>query len=433
MTSTKRPVGRPGRFSKFEQFEASLPPKMTKRPVYCDGIGIFRGASGETVWVKIRLPRGGTYNGRTIAAGGAVEHKLGKRSSWDWQQLITERDRLQGRADRGEALEAVDVETFSKYAADWLERKKPTMKGYGVTKGHIQSALGSTFGKKALNVITVSDINRWIGKQCAKVKPATVQRQLATFNAVMNDAVRSGIIDRNPADRADRIKGIEARQRFVTDEEWKELLKAIAKIEQEQEDKKEQTPQQIRGWLRHYVVWAYNSGMRRAEIHSLTWRDVRQIDADHIVMEVKNTKTNTSRFVTCTDEMRAILPALRALERVEGDNRLFPLSMTTLKRSLTRLWKASGLDDVRLHDLRRSHATILMRRNVDPRTIAGRLGHSGTAMLARHYAVDLGDMEAARIFATHATGKAKSSQQIASANDDDDIGVEGSVDVAGFD
>jgi len=46
-----------------------------------------------------------------------------------------------------------------------------------------------------------------------------------------------------------------------------------------------------------------------------------------------------------------------------------------------------------------THATILIQRNVDPRTVAGRLGHSGTAMLTKHYAVDLGDIEAAKTFA----------------------------------
>src|SRR5690606_7298839 len=130
---------------------------------------------------------------------------------------------------------------------------------------------------KALNAITVADVNRWIGKQSAKVKPGTVQRQLATFNAIMNDAVRSGIIERNPSDRADRIKGIEPRQRFVTEDEWQGILKAADKIEREQEADKERKPQQIRGWLRHYVVWAYESGMRRAEIHGLTWDRVRNV------------------------------------------------------------------------------------------------------------------------------------------------------------
>jgi integrase len=266
----------------------------------------------------------------------------------------------------------------------------------------------------------VADVNHWIGKQSAKVKPGTVQRQLATFNAIMNDAVRSGIIDRNPSERADRIKGIEPRQRFVTDEEWQIILKAADKIELEQEGNKESRPQQIRGWLRHYVVWAYESGMRRAEIHNLTRDQVRKV-GDETVIEVVSTKTGKPRFVTCTAEMVSILAALRKLYRAKGDDRLFPVSMTTLKRSLTALWKATGLQDVRLHDLRRTHATILIQHNIDPRTVAGRLGHSGTAMLAKHYAVDLGDMEAAKTFSTH-RAKSENRQKVEGATK---VGTEG--------
>lgn len=407
MTGIKRPIGRPRRFAKFEEFEASLPAKMTKRPAYCDGIGIFNGAGGGTLWVKIRLPRGGTFNGRSIAQGGSVELKLGKRASWDWQQLIEERDRLQGLADRGEPLEADDVQSFSVYALEWLDRKKPTLRGYGVTKGHIVSALNPSFGRTALNTITVAELNRWISRQSKTLKPATVKRQLATFNAIMNDAIRSGIIERNPSDRADRIKGAdEARQRTVTGDEWQQILNAIDRIECKQEELKEQTPKQIRGWLRHYIVWAYNSGMRRAEILNLTSDHVRPLGAGLTVIEIEKSKSGKPRVITCTEEMQSILIELEKLVRAEGDNRLFPVSMTTLKRALTRLWKEAGLGDVRLHDLRRTHATMLMQRNVDPRTIAGRLGHTGTAMLAKHYSAYLGDLEAARAFERPLAGQA---------------------------
>lgn len=398
MTNARRPIGRPGRYAKYEELEASLPDNMTKRPVYCDGIGLFKGSRGTTVWIKIRLPKGGAFNGRTVPVGGSVEHKAGKRSSWTWQQLETERDRLQGLADRGEPLEAVQTETFGSYAIDWLDRKTTTLKSLGVTKGHIVSVLVPAFGKKALDAITVGDVNRWIGKQRATLAPATVQRQLSTFNAIVNDAVKNGLIDRNPATRADKIRGVEPRQRFITEQEWKTILSTCERIEQEHEEKREQTPQRIRGWLRHYVSWAYNSGMRRAEILALTWDNVRAVNADHTVVEVLNSKNGKSRYVSCTAEMRSILEALKKLERADGDNRLFPLSMETLKRSLTALWKATGLKDVRLHDLRRSHATILIGKGIDVRTVAGRLGHTGTAMLAKHYAVDRGDMEAAAAF-----------------------------------
>lgn len=402
MAETKRPVGRPRRFGKFEEFEASLPRVMTKRALYCDGIGLFRGANSFTVWVKVRLSRGGTYKGRTISPGGSIERKLGNRASWDWQQLIIERDRLQGLADRGEPIEQAQVPTFAEYAQQWLERRKPTLKGYGTAKGHVTAALNPTFGKKALNAITVADVNRWIGERSGELKPATVQRQLATFNAILNDAGKAGIIDRNPSERADRIKGIEPRQRFITDDEWQRIVKAADELE-EDHDAKDQTPQRIRGWLRHYIVWAYNSGMRRGEILSLTFDHVRQIADGHTVVEVGNTKSGKPRFVTCTEDMEAIVAELRKLERAKGDNRLFPVSMTTLKRSLTKLWKTTGLGDVRLHDLRRTHATMLIKANVDPRTVAGRLGHSGTAMLAKHYAVDLGDVAAAKVFQSLST------------------------------
>lgn len=399
MQQPKRPVGRPGRYAKFDRFEADLPDVMKKRPAYCDGIGLFKGATGCTVWLKIRMPVGGVHNGRTVPIGGSVEIKKGKRASWTWQELIEERDRLQKLADHGEALEATQTPTFAVHAGEWLKRKKSTLKSYGVTQGNVNRSLIPAFGKMALDAITVGDVNKWIGKKRATLKPATVQRELNTFNAIMNDAVKNGLIDRNPATWADKPKGAEARQRFITVDEYKTILATCERIEREQEEKSEQTPHRIRGWLRHFVSWAYNSGMRRAEILALHWHNVREVDEEHTVVEVLNTKGNKSRFVSCTPEMKAILTALKALPRMEGDDRLFPLSMTTLKRNLAALWKATGLKDVRLHDLRRSHATILMSKGIDPRTIAGRLGHSGTAMLAKHYAVDRGDKEAAAAFA----------------------------------
>jgi integrase len=164
--------------------------------------------------------------------------------------------------------------------------------------------------------------------------------------------------------------------------------------------------------------------MRRGEILNLTWDCVREVSDKRTVVEVKNTKTGKPRFVTCTDEMKRILKALAKLDREEGDNRLFPLSMTTLKRTLTHLWKKSGLLDVRLHDLRRTHATMLMEQNIDARTIAGRLGHSGTSMLAKHYAVNRGDTKAAKVFdaatwKSDEVGAKAASRRAKSANDDD--------------
>ena len=198
LTQPKRPVGRPKRYAEFDRLEAELPEGMKKRPVYRDGIGLFKGATGSTVWLKISLPLGGLHNGRTVPMGGSVEIKKGKRASWTWPELIEERDKLQKLADHGKPLEAAEVPTFATHAGEWLERKKSTLKSFGVTQGNVNRSLIPAFGKKALNAITVGDVNKWIGKQRATIKPGTVQRELNTLNAILNDAVRNGLIDRNP-------------------------------------------------------------------------------------------------------------------------------------------------------------------------------------------------------------------------------------------
>jgi integrase len=311
------------------------------------------------------------------------------------------------------------VPIFSKYAADWLERKKAVHKSYSLNKGHVETALNPTFGKKALNAITVGDVNRWVGQQSVGRKPSTVLRKLAVFKKIMNDAVREGLIEKNPVSQADKIRGVEARQRIVTDEELAIILDTADEIERGQDENRERTPQQIRGWLRQFIIFAFNSGMRRAEILNLTWDRVRKIDEETTVIEVVNTKSGVSRTVSCTDGMLAAIAALRQLERAKGDNRLFPVSMTTLKRSLTRLWKKTGLGDVRLHDLRRTHATILISQNVDARTVSGRLGHSSTAML-KVYSVYRGDVEAAKVFSRSAvkTEKTEAGEETAGADDE---------------
>lgn len=392
------PLGRPRRFAKYAELEASLPKIMKKRPAYCDRIGLFRGQKSFTVWVKVRMAKGGEYKGRTYRPGESVEIKVGERTSWEWPDLEKERDRLQELADKGEPLVTLQPSSFEDYAAAWLERKKATIKGYGTTKGHVEKYLKPAFGRKALNAITVTDINKFIAQQHATLKPGTVQRQLATFNSILNDAVRAGELDRNPSERADRIRNIEGRDRFITEDEWKTILIAADTIEDVKVGRAELMPFEKRGWLRDFLTWAYHSAMRRGEIIGLTFSSIREVEPGYAVVEVTGTKSGKTRFVTCTPEMLAIVDRMKKAIREEGDNRIFPLSLTTVKRTLTKLWKATGLQDVRLHDLRRAHATMLVNMGVDVRTVAGRMGHSGTGMLAKHYAVDLGDKHAAGLF-----------------------------------
>ncbi len=63
--------GRPSKHRAFDELYASCPTVM-KRPKYHQRIGVRRGAKGDTVWIKVQLPKGGVWKGKEYPPGQAV-------------------------------------------------------------------------------------------------------------------------------------------------------------------------------------------------------------------------------------------------------------------------------------------------------------------------------------------------------------------------
>ena len=51
-----------------------------------------------------------------------------------------------------------------------------------------------------------------------------------------------------------------------------------------------------------------------------------------------------------------------------------------MTQAFRRIADKVGLQGVRLHDLRHTHATLLMKLNVNPKVVSERLGHSSTRL-----------------------------------------------------
>ena len=212
-----RSRGRPRRYAEFDELVASLPAKMAKRPRYLKGIGVFRGARGDTAWLKIGLPHGGQYKGKTYPPSSALEIKMGNLSSWSWEQLVAKHEELQGLADRGEPLEAERPVGFEGWAAQWLVVAESRIKAFETTQIHVVRHLIPYFGTTPVSDISAQDVNQWITQQLGTLNPSTVKRQLNTLRAILNSAVKAGHIDTNPCRHADPIRGISERQRFLDD------------------------------------------------------------------------------------------------------------------------------------------------------------------------------------------------------------------------
>lgn len=64
-----------------------------------------------------------------------------------------------------------------------------------------------------------------------------------------------------------------------------------------------------------------------------------------------------------------------------------PLYPDTISKQFKKLLKRAGLRDAKLHDLRRTCATIALNAGATPRTVAELLGHSSTRMVNEIYSV----------------------------------------------
>jgi integrase len=369
--------GRPTKFKEFDELLASCP-KVMRRPQYHDRIGVRRGPKGDTVWIKVQLPNGGSWKGKQFKPGHALEVKMGWKASTEWEHAISVRDDLQSRADKGQPLEDKPVPTFEDHARDWLKRKNGTVEDFGTIRMHVELHLLPTFGKKLINQIEKNDVEHWIAaKRIEERSIGYIKRINNTLKAILYDAKGAKIIDSNPAIDIEAIKGTFSRERFLDAEEIVRLLVAAEEVEL---------------WLADIIVWALHSGMRRGEIQSMKWSDIRTLPDGGKIAILESTKSGKPRSVICTKGMLEVLER-QADRREDGDGRVFPISKMTWRRRWEKARKNAGLEDIDFHDLRRTNATQAAASGVDLRTLAARIGHTDLAMLEKHYAMVVGSAE----------------------------------------
>ncbi len=77
----------------------------------------------------------------------------------------------------------------------------------------------------------------------------------------------------------------------------------------------------------------------------------------------------------------------------DKDARLFKTSRTNIHRCKNSIIRKLGLKNIRLHDFRHSHASILLNRGVDVVTVSKRLGHESVKMTLDTYSHLIKDSE----------------------------------------
>jgi integrase len=188
----------------------------------------------------------------------------------------------------------------------------------------------------------------------------------------------------NPARGVDKFKE-QKRDRWVKPEELPRLAAAIG-----------QDP----NLYARAALWLYLlTGVRKTELLTTRWADV---DLARGELRLPETKAGRTHYVPLSPPAVALL---RALPREAGNPYLLPglkpgSHLVNIEKPWRRVRKVAGVEDVRLHDLRRTVGSWLAQAGSSLPLIGRVLNHTDpktTAIYAR-----LGDDPARRALAEHA-------------------------------
>ena len=240
------------------------------------------------------------------------------------------------------------------------------------------------FGNKRVNDITAADIRQW---QNELIKMGYSPTYLKTINnqlsAIFNYAVRYYDLKSNPCAKAGSMGKSKAEEMdFWTGEEFRKFIDSV-----------------MNKRLSYMAFMTlYWTGMRMGELLALNSKDIdlekrtisitksyQRLGKKDVITPPKTPKSK--RVITVPEFLAAdIKDYMDSLYDLQENDRLFPITKYYLEHEMQRGIKESGVKRIRVHDLRHSHASMLIELGFSPLEIANRLGHEKVETTLNTYA-----------------------------------------------
>ena len=283
---------------------------------------------------------------------------------------------------RGEPARPLPDETlFESVAETVFERHERLWKPRTlvVNRGYLKKQILPHFAGRQVADIDRRDVGKWFASLHAT--PVAADRSMPVLSVIMKEAEAMGLRPEgsNPC-RGIRRYRRKGRERFLSDDELRRLSRKLTAWSTPH-------PRQVAA-IRLLLL----TGCRKSEIMGLRWSEYRE---GHLFL--RDSKTGP-RTVWLSDPARRILGSLARTGRwvfpAPGGDRA--LSTAWLDGFWRRLRAEAGLDDVRLHDLRHTHASLALRQGETVLAIGKLLGHADPATTLKYtHPADAAAMEAA--------------------------------------
>lgn len=354
-----------------ENIDTLPTPEPGKRDIYHDTktSGLQLRVTGVKTFFVNRRIKGGDPERITLGRYPDMTIEQARRKTMEILHDIAE-GKNPAEVKRGKKAELTFADLFTEY----LERhSKPNKRTWREDESKYKTYLERPLGKKKLSAIDRRDIALIHSNITKAGHDITANRVLALLSSAFGWAISAGLWELNPAIGIKRNKE-KSRDRFIQGDELPRFFQAVAKEENET--------------IRDYVLMSLLTGARRSNVLAMRWQD---ISFDRHEWRIEETKNGTPQTVALSPEAIEILhnrkPSNDAVFVFPGSGKACHLMEP--KKGWKRILERAGIDNLRIHDLRRTLGSWQAKTGASLAIIGKSLNHKNQNTTAIYARLDL--------------------------------------------
>ena len=295
--------------------------------------------------------------------------------------------------------------TFGEWLGNWLSGYVATSCGIRTVQSYqseVRRHLIPALGAIPLTQLQPQQLQNYYSQALTKgridgkggLSARTVLYHHRILSEALSHAVKMGFLIRNVAEAADPPHPERKEMATLSPEDVPQFLEAAQETS-------------------YYVLFytALYTGMRLGELLGLRWCDVDLDMASLSVVQalykrsgvckmLRPKSSHSRRRIALSPSLALLLREYKAEEQTQrillgklpADSDLVfshldgkPLDPGVVSHTFAKVLKKAGLPHIRFHDLRHSHATILLKGGVHPKIVSERLGHASIGITLDTY------------------------------------------------
>ncbi|EAT16958.1 site-specific integrase [Desulfuromonas acetoxidans] len=247
---------------------------------------------------------------------------------------------------------------------DFLPYARKHYKTFHNQQNMLDKRIIKTFGATPLADISKREVMLFHQQVCDETSGTTGNRHLSLLSSIFKLALEYDLLEKNPCRGIKKAKENRSRDRFLQEDEYTRFIQVL------------QTKLDQPSACAIFLLIAL--GMRKSELLSLRWEDVSLADRH---LHLRDTKNGESRYVALNSVSHGLLTKMKQ-KRKASNPWVFPSRTSSesghlqdVRRTFATVCRESKITGLRIHDLRRSHASHLLNAGVDISIVGKILGH----------------------------------------------------------